>query len=190
VSAPCPPRASRDAFTLIELMIVIAIVGILAATAIPNFIRFQLHSKVAEARVNMKAVVTAEHSFYASNGAYRAAAVTPAGVATGTKRLWAGGGFADFQSMGWAPAGSVFFSYEVTVDPTGTGFTVAAQGDVDSDGGFAEFAYMHPIAGTTSTVPATIATTCSPAGVWDRSSGGNALDTLGPCTPLDGVSAF
>jgi type IV pilus assembly protein PilA len=54
----------KRGFTLIELMIVVAIIGLLAALAIPNFIKFQARSKQSEARSNLKAVFTAEKSYY------------------------------------------------------------------------------------------------------------------------------
>src|SRR3954466_16304497 len=60
----------QKAFTLIELMIVVAIIGILAAIAIPNFIKFQARSKQSEAKTNLKAVFTAEKSWFGEHDSY------------------------------------------------------------------------------------------------------------------------
>jgi len=61
---------NRKGFTLIELMIVVAIIGILAAIAIPNFIKFQARSKQGEARANLKGYFTAEKSYYQDSNAF------------------------------------------------------------------------------------------------------------------------
>ncbi|MGZ6099441.1 MAG: type IV pilin protein [Myxococcaceae bacterium] len=60
----------QKGFTLIELMIVVAIIGILAALAIPNFIRFQARSKQSEVKANLKSLFTAERSYYQEHDMY------------------------------------------------------------------------------------------------------------------------
>jgi type IV pilus assembly protein PilA len=59
-------------FTLIELMIVVAIIGILAAIAIPNFVKFQCRSKQSEAKGNLKALYVAQESYRAEFDTYLA----------------------------------------------------------------------------------------------------------------------
>jgi type IV pilus assembly protein PilA len=54
----------KRGFTLIELMIVVAIIGLLAALAIPNFIKFQARARQSEAKTNLRAIFTAEKSYY------------------------------------------------------------------------------------------------------------------------------
>ena len=60
----------QKGFTLIELMIVVAIIGLLAALAIPNFIRFQARSKQSEVKANLKGLFTAEKSYYQEKDTY------------------------------------------------------------------------------------------------------------------------
>ncbi len=63
-------QVRRNGFTLIELMIVVAIIGILAAIAIPNFARFQAKSKQSEAKLNLKSIFTAKKANAAEYSTY------------------------------------------------------------------------------------------------------------------------
>jgi len=58
----------QQGFTLIELMIVVAIIGILAAIAIPAYNDYTVRAKVSEAINAMAAAKTAVGEFYVSNG--------------------------------------------------------------------------------------------------------------------------
>ncbi len=61
-------RKLARGFTLIELMIVVAIIGILAAIAIPNFMKFQARARQSEAKTNLKAIFTTNKTWFAEKG--------------------------------------------------------------------------------------------------------------------------
>ncbi len=62
--------SSQAGFTLVELMIVVAIIGILSAVAVPNFKKYQAKSKTSEGKIQLAAAYTAEQSFYGDFGMY------------------------------------------------------------------------------------------------------------------------
>ena len=181
-------HARKGGFTLIELMIVVAIIGILAAIAIPNFLMFQLRSKTGEAKVNLAGLRTAEEGYFAEFGTYvNAVAVTP--VPSSTKNPWPIPA-AGFDTMGWAPEGQVFFQYQVVSTaavPPIVDYSAGAQGDLDGDvANLSSFAYLHPVP---AGVPVAVLT-CA-GGVYNASTGLNdLLNTVGPCASTDGQSVF
>ncbi len=73
------PKRRCGAFTLIELLIVVAIIGILVAIAVPNFLNARLRAKVARVRADMKAVQVALESYKIDNNTYLPHHAHPAG---------------------------------------------------------------------------------------------------------------
>jgi type IV pilus assembly protein PilA len=103
-------RKKAKGFTLIELMIVVVIIGILAALAIPNFLRYQAKSKQSEAKTNLASIYVSEIAYFGENNLY-----------TAQRPL-----------LDWAPVGHTRYSYTGTADATT--FLWTASGTISSTG--------------------------------------------------------
>jgi prepilin-type N-terminal cleavage/methylation domain-containing protein len=142
-------------FTLIELMIVVAIIGILASIAIPSFIDYQLTSKRAEAFANLGALVKAQKSYHAEFNTYVGVLSEPlggTGVPPNAIKRDSTSINGAFAAVGWYPEGDVFFDYDTSIPgPLGLGcvcaascFTATAYGDLDGDGLLSMVLYAQP----------------------------------------------
>lgn len=60
----------EEGFTLVELMVVVAIIGLLSAVAVPNFKKYQAKSKISEAKLQLSAAYTAEQAFFSDYNMY------------------------------------------------------------------------------------------------------------------------
>lgn len=60
----------QDGFTLVELMVVVAIIGLLSAVAIPNFQKYQARAKTSEGKLQLASIYTAQASFFADYNIY------------------------------------------------------------------------------------------------------------------------
>jgi type IV pilus assembly protein PilA len=128
-----------EGFTLIELMIVVAIIGILAAIAIPEYMNYQMKAKTAEAVTNIGAIKNLQIAYYAEEGTYRPCVAHPPGAPSTAKAAW-GAGNNDFDIIGFKHSGSVYYQYNVGSD-TGAEMTIAAIGELDGKGEQGVFAY-------------------------------------------------
>jgi len=178
----------RGGFTLIELMIVVAIIGILAAIAIPNFVRFQLRSKSSEGKTNLAAIRTAEESFFAENGVYVAAASSPGTALGSAKRVFtnAGGAGVGFDQVGWVPEGQVYFNYAVNWPAATTTYTADAAADIDANGVDQFWIYARTLNGVAAVAGALSGAT----GANPVVAGANIPNQVGPAAPAFGQSIF
>jgi len=123
----------QEGFTLIELMIVVAIIGILAAIAIPNFMQYQAKSKQSEAKTNLGGIYTSEVAYFGEANAF-SDSFTAIGfdVAAATKQRYTftlGGATALT-----APSNTGCTDYTTSgVSVTPPGFTALATGNIDGD---------------------------------------------------------
>ena len=176
----------KAGFSLIELMVAVAIIGILSSMAVPSYQRMQFRSKSAEGRSNLASLRTSQEAYFFEFGSYIGAAPTPA--APPIQRIaWPGGG--GFDTLGWLPEGTILFQYAVTV-PGGQAraYTAEAASDMDQDttlnlwGSVKQDSLGAGVVGVLG---------CQDTGIWDPFAGAPTLtETVGPCANNAGNSVF
>jgi len=141
----------RRGFTLIEMMIVVAIIALLATIAIPNYINFQYRAKTSEAKSNLGAIRTCQEAYRAEHDVYYNCTKNPTATPTSAKAAWEST-VAGWTDIGFEPKGRIYYQYKVVVDG-GTSFNATATGDLDGDGTDFSVYTLNQDGNLTSTLP-------------------------------------
>lgn len=109
-------------------MLVVAVIGLLAAIAVPNFVELQYRAKRSEVAPNVQGIKASQAAYEAAWDEYLAVPVAPTSLPGKQPIPWSGN--SEFQALGWAPNGSVRGQYGVTTNAVD--FVVT--GEIDADG--------------------------------------------------------
>ena len=106
-------KRGTKGFTLIELMIVVAIIGILAAIAIPNFLTYQAKAKTTEARINLGNIRICEEGYQIEADTFLNCTATPGTIPT-AKTTFSPALATNWTNIGFSSRGVIRYQYEVT----------------------------------------------------------------------------
>lgn len=111
-----------------ELMIVVAIIGILAVIAIPNFLKYQARAKQSEAKTNLAALYASEMAHFAEKNTYVDNFNEIGFSVTGSSQLY-------YYELGRSHSGTLPPGCTASTldNVSATGFTAVATGNIDGD---------------------------------------------------------